>query len=89
LHEWFGEPDNARDNRRAALDLLLEANERRVVSRERAEAFARNWLVVSGAELALAVLEGGPFAAARLVELCELVLRATSDTEVSMAPEGS
>jgi hypothetical protein len=56
------------------------------VDHERAEAFAKNWLAISGGDLALAVLEGGPFAAARLVELCEIVLRLTSNTAVTFAP---
>ncbi|HEX9297534.1 MAG TPA: hypothetical protein VF881_16945 [Polyangiaceae bacterium] len=68
------------------LELLVEANDRGAVDRERAEAFAKQWLAISGGELACSVLEGGPFGAARLDELCELVLRLTSDSGVTFAP---
>jgi hypothetical protein len=61
---------------------LLEANERGAVAGERAEVLARNWLRDSGGDLALAVLERGSFTAARLVELCEFVLRVTSEVSV-------
>jgi hypothetical protein len=68
--------------------LLVEANERGAVDRARAEEFARHWLAISGGELALSVLEGGPFAAARLIGLCEFVLRMTSESTVALISSG-
>jgi hypothetical protein len=36
---------------------------------------AREWLAISGADLAMRVLIGGTYEAAQLVELCACVLR--------------
>ena len=54
---------------------LLDAAERGVVERAAAEALAREWLALTGGDVALAVLEGDDeHVAARVVELCGQVL---------------
>ncbi len=65
---------------------LLDGAERGVVQREDAEALAREWLELTGGDLAIEVIEGDDeHAAARLVELCSHVLRVVSSEERSAA----
>ena len=77
----LGGRDKRRDIREGAISLLLELREHRVIAPERVEAFAKEWLSVTCGELALRVLGGGEFVAARFVELCRHVLRATDEDE--------
>jgi hypothetical protein len=55
--------------------LLRQAAEGGAVAREDAEMLAREWLAISGADLAMGVLMGGKHQAAQLIELCGCVLR--------------
>jgi hypothetical protein len=55
--------------------LLRQAEEGGAVAREDAETLAREWLAISGADLAMGVLMGGKHEAAQLIELCGCVLR--------------
>jgi hypothetical protein len=55
--------------------LLRQAAEGGAVAREDAEMLAREWLTISGADLAMGVLMGGKHEAAQLIELCGCVLR--------------
>jgi hypothetical protein len=55
--------------------LLRQAAESGAVAREDAEMLAREWLTISGADLAMRVLMGGTHEAAQLIELCACVLR--------------
>jgi hypothetical protein len=57
-----------------AESVLRQATEG-AVAREDAEKLAREWLAITGADLAMQVLMGGAHEAARLVELCGCVLR--------------
>ena len=81
--------DNGRDNRREAIALLLELSERGTVAPDRVRAFARDWLQATGGDLALRVLEGGEFVAARFVELCRYVLQDTPECGSADAEVGS
>jgi hypothetical protein len=56
-------------------DSLLRRAAEGSVAREDAELLAREWLAISGAELAMRVLMGGTYEAAQLIELCVCVLR--------------
>jgi hypothetical protein len=65
---------------------LLEAAERGVVQREDAEALACEWLEVTGARLALDVIEqDDEHAAARVIELANHVLRVLAVDDCEMA----
>jgi hypothetical protein len=64
-------------------------SEHGAIAPERVEAFARNWLAVTGGDLALRVLDGGEFIAARFVELCKHVLHSTVEPAGRSAGSGS
>jgi hypothetical protein len=66
------------------LQVLRLAAAQGAVPREEAEALARDWLALTGADVAMRVLTGGTHEAAQLVELCSFVLRTLG---VSAEPE--
>ena len=65
--------------------LLQLGAEGGVIAREDAETLAREWLSLTGADLAMRVLMGGANEAARLVELCACVLQTLGAASGSMS----
>jgi hypothetical protein len=65
--------------------LLRLAAEGGAIAREDAETLAREWLSLTGADLAMRVLMGGANEAARLVELCGCVLHTLGAASGSMS----
>ncbi len=74
-NEELREVTSDRDRVVTLAESVLQQATEGSVAREDAEALAREWLAITGADLAMQVLLGGTHEATRLVELCGYVLR--------------